>query len=86
MKADEYTVSDGNSLTFIERVPWSHTGNTETELDLLRNCMIVKHLVTANGFYLIMYNMEPMEFGRSELQYKVARFAVNDETGAVEVH
>lgn len=86
MNADEYTVSDGNSITFIERVPWSRTGNTETELELLRHCMVIKYLVTVNGFYLVLLNMDPIEFERMEPQYTVAHFTVNDETGAVEVH
>lgn len=85
MNKDCYTVSDGDSLTFVERVSWS-TDDTETELERLRHCMVVRHLVTIHGFYLVLLNMDPMEFNRPDCMYKLARVTTNQETGAVEIH
>ncbi len=83
---ESYTISDGDSLTFVERVPWSHTGETETELDLLKRQMIIGKIVTVTDFYLIMWNMDPLTYGDPGQEYRIAKFTVNEDTGSVEVH
>ncbi len=83
---DMVTISDGDSITFVERVSWSHNGDTETELELLRHYMIVGYIVTVCGFYLVLRNMDPEYFNISDREYKLARCTVNDETDKVEIH
>ena len=78
------TVSDGNSLSFVERKEWSAAGSAAEEAELLRGHMVVDKLVTVNGLYLVMRDMCP---GMSiDDKYLLAKFSMNEETGKVELH
>ena len=78
------TISDGNSLSFVERKEWSAAGTNKEEAELLNGYMVVDSLVTVCGLYLVMRNMYP---GMSINQdYLLAKFVTNEETGKVELH
>ena len=78
------TVSDGNSLSFVERKEWSSAGTADEEAELLKGYMVVDKLVTVSGLYLVLRDMCPGML--IDEAYLLAKFVSNEETGKVELH
>ena len=74
-------ISDGESISFIERKTWTAAGTAADEADLLKGCMVIDSLVTINGVYLIM-----LDVLKSDQRFRIVHFMTNDETGKVELH
>ena len=74
-------ISDGESISFIERKTWTDAGTAADETDLLKGCMVIDSLVTIGGVYLIMINLiDPAQ------HFRIAKILTDIETGKVELH
>ena len=87
MMNESTLISDGESISFIERKTWTASGTTEEEADLLKGSMVIDSLVTIGGLYLIMRDMFPKkDFTYYEPKYRIAKITTNSESGKVELH
>ena len=81
MMNESTLISNGESISFIERKTWTAAGTAADEADLLKGCMVIDSLVTINGVYLITLDMV-----KPDNRFRIIHFMTNDETGKVELH
>lgn len=79
-------ISDGESISFIDRKTWTAAGTAADEANLLKGFMVIDFLVTIDAVYLIMRDMFPKKAGYNESRFRIAKIVTNDETGKVELH
>ena len=83
MQNENYVYFDGDTVSFVEQKEWS-CSDTADEVAKLHNFMITGSVLTTNGIYLILEEINQDRNPGEEL-HRLARFTVNEETCRVEL-
>ena len=87
MLQEYFTISDDESVSFVQRKAWSKAGNSLEEVKLLEGYKIFKSMVTIGGIYLILIDMDLCKYTNPEdVMFKIVKITTDEETGKIEIH